>query len=149
MLAHSAPDVALGFDPLLYLDLAIDEPRPAGIPPFRIGAYGLLDDHPLSAFSWGSPGAYFGARAEALLNQVPRGVDWFIRAEVLLMALEADFDWIGYLHQAGSKVAGWTIDLHQEGHLKRAQRLVEHGVDVLTTDTPTQLAEKLAVESIV
>ena len=32
------PNLSLGFDPLLYLDLVDDEPRPESIPPFRIGA---------------------------------------------------------------------------------------------------------------
>jgi glycerophosphoryl diester phosphodiesterase len=148
-LASSAPDLSLGFDPLLYLDLVDDEPRPKEIPPFRAGAYGLLDDHPLSAFRWGALYEYFDARAEALLVQVPRCVDWFIRAEVLQMALEAGFDWIGFLHQAGSKVDGWTIDIRQTGHLELARYLVDHGVDALTTDTPSRLAEQLSVETLV
>ena len=146
-LAQSDPDLALGFDPLLYLDLAADEPRPKEIPPFRMGAYGLLDDHPLSAFRWGELGAYFAARAEALLVQVPRGVDWFVRAEVLQMALAAGFDWIGFLHQAGSLVDGWTIDVRQPGQVELAHTLVAHGVDALTTDTPGGLADQLSVET--
>lgn len=148
-LARSDPGLSLGFDPLLYLDQVDDEPRPKDIPPFRTGAYGLLDDHPLSAFRWGTLGEYFAARAEALLVQVPRGVDWFIRAEVLQMALAAGFDWIGFLHQAGSKVDGWTIDIRQTGQLELARYLVDHGVDALTTDTPIRLAEQLCVETLV
>jgi glycerophosphoryl diester phosphodiesterase len=148
-LARSAPDLSLGFDPLLYLDQAADEPRPKEIPPFRIGAYGLLDDHPLSAFRWGGLGDYFAARAEALLVLVPRGCDLFIRAEVLQMALAAGFDWIGFLHQAGSKVDGWTIYSREPGQVELAQYLVDHGVDALTTDTPTRLAGQLSVETIV
>ena len=148
-LAPAAPDLALGFDPLLYLDLVEEDPRPEQVPPFRIGAYGLLDDHPLSAFQWGPPGAYFAARAAALMVQVPAGCDWFIRAEVLKLALDAGFNWIAFLHQFGSRVDGWTIDVDQPGHVEVARQLVDNGIDALTTDTPARLASQLAVETIV
>ncbi len=141
--------LALGFDPLLYLDLVEEKPRPKEIPPFRIGAYGLLDDHPLSAYQWGPPGDYFAARAAALLAQVPGGCDWFIRAEVLKLALDAGFNWIAYLHQSGSKVDGWTINVDHPDHIELAQQLVEQGIDALTTDTPSRLAAQLSAETIV
>jgi len=148
-LSRSAPDVSLGFDPLLYLDWVEDAPRPKQIPPFRVGAYGLLDDHPLSAYRWGSLRDYFAARAAALLVQAPEGCDWFIRAEVLKMALEAGFDWIDFLHQCGSAVDAWTIDVDQRGHIDLARDLVGHGIDALTTDTPARLADVLPVETAV
>ena len=91
-LRHSFPTLALGFDPLLYLDLVDDEPRPDNVPPFRIGAYGLRDDHPLSAWQWAPLGDYFAARAASLLAQVPKGCEWFIRAELLKLAFDAGFD---------------------------------------------------------
>ena len=34
-LHHFAPTLDLGFDPLLYLDVVDDEPRPPQVPPFR------------------------------------------------------------------------------------------------------------------
>ena len=142
-LARFAPDLALGFDPLLYLDIEGQEPRPADVPPFRIGAYGLRDDHPLSAYQWGPLGDYFAARAGALLVQAPQGCEWFIRAELLKMAYDAGFDWIDFLHQNGSKVDGWTIDVDQPDQVDLARFLVDHGVDKLTTDTPARLAEQL------
>lgn len=148
-LADASPGLSLGFDPLLYLDLVGEQPRPKDIPPFRMGAYGLLDDHPLSAYRWGALREYFTARAEALLHQAPQGCDWFIRAEVLKMGLEAGFDWIDFLHQAGSRVDGWTIDIHQPGQLELAQYLAVHGVDAITTDTPFQLAAAIPVETVV
>ncbi len=142
-LARFAPDLALGFDPLLYLDLESEDPRPPEVPPFRVGAYGLRDDHPLSAYEWGPLGDYFAARAGALLVQAPEGCDWYIRAELLKMAFDAGFDWINFLHQNGSRVDGWTIDVTHPGQIELARFLVEHGVDKLTTDTPSRLAEQL------
>ena len=148
-LAPVAPGLALGFDPLLYLDLVEEEPRPKEIPPFRIGAYGLLDDHPLSAYQWGPPWKYLAARATALLAQVPDGCDWFIRAEVLKLALDTGFNWIAYLHQAGSKVDGWTINVDQLDQIELANQLVKQGIDALTTDSPSRLSAQLSVETIV
>ena len=146
-LARFAPDLALGFDPLRYLDLEGEEPRPPEVPPFRVGAYGLRDDHPLSAYEWGPLGEYFAARAGALLVQAPAGCDWYIRAELLMMAYDAGFDWIDFLHQHGSRVDGWTIDVTQPKQIELARFLVKHGVDKLTTDTPARLALQLLSES--
>jgi glycerophosphoryl diester phosphodiesterase len=146
-LARFAPDLALGFDPLLYLDLEEGDPRPPEVPPFRIGAYGLRDDHPLSAYQWGPLGDYFAARAGALLVQAPKGCEWFIRAELLKMAHDAGFNWIDFLHQNGAQVDGWTIDVTQPKQVELAQFLVARGVDKLTTDTPARLAEKLLAKS--
>jgi glycerophosphoryl diester phosphodiesterase len=142
------PGLALGFDPLLYLDIVEETPRPENIPPFRVGAYGLLDDHPLSAYQWGPPAEYFAARAESLLVQAPVGCEWFIRAEVLQIALDAGFNWIEFLHQQDCIVDAWTIDADQPGRIQLAQRLIEHGIDELTTNTPNALAQHLAVETI-
>ncbi len=147
-LSQGVPELSLGFDPLLYLDLVEDEPRPEGIPPFRRGAYGLLDDHPLAAYRWGSLGEYFAARAEGLWTQAQPAREWFIRAEVLEMAQKAGFDWIDFLHAHGCTVDAWTIDVEQPALLQSAQYLVEQGVDDLTTDTPQQLAERLTIQAV-
>jgi len=147
-LASTAPKLSLGFDPLLYLDLVEDTPRPENIPPFRLGAYGLLDDHPLAAYQWGTMGDYFAARASALLVQAPRGCEWYIRAEILQLALDAGFDYIDFLHKQDSKVDGWTIDVTQPEQVVLAQFLVDRGLDELTTDRPSDLAARLNAEVI-
>jgi len=147
-LARFSPDLSVGFDPLMYLDLVESDPRPEEIPPFRVGAYGLRDDHPLSAYQWGPLGDYFAARAGALLVQAPKRCQWFIRAELLKMSLDAGFDWIDFLHQNNSKVDAWTIDAGQPDQVKLARFLVEHGVDDLTTDEPARLAPHLPSRTI-
>lgn len=147
-LSQAIPELSLGFDPLLYLDLVEDDPRPEGVPPFRIGAYGLLDDHPLAAYRWGSLGEYFAARAEGLWTQAQPAREWFIRAEVLEMAHQAGFDWTGFLHERGCTVDAWTIDVDQPELVQTAQYLVEQGVDDLTTDTPDRLASVLPAQTV-
>ena len=132
--------VKLGFDPLLYLDIVSKEPRPEGVPPFRIGEFGYLDDHPLAAQKWGEPGDYFALRAEALFCQVPRGVTWFLNADLLTDALDAGFNWIGYLNKNESLVDAWTVDLDRK---ELASRLIKDGIDFLTSNDVKLLEEQI------
>jgi len=132
--------VKLGFDPLLYLDIVSKEPRPEGVPPFRIGEFGYLDDHPLAAQKWGEPGDYFALRAEALFYQVPRGVTWFLNADLLTDALDAGFNWIGYLNKNESLVDAWTVDLDRK---ELASRLIKNGIDFLTSNDAKLLEEQI------
>lgn len=138
-----APDVNLGFDPLLYLDTVSQEPRPKNIPPFRVGAYGLLDDHPLSAFRWGSLGDYFSSRAEILLDQVGEGLEWFLKADLLYQAYEHGFNWLEFLHKIGSKVDIWTIDPQENRDLELVKLFIHLGVDDITTNKPEDLLKYL------
>lgn len=138
------PDLFLGFDPLLYLDLVQKEPREEGIPPFRVGAFGYLDDHPLAVQRWGKLSEYFEARAETLLQQVPAGITWFINAQLMDEVLNAGFDWIKYLHDAGNTVDAWTLDMDR---LDLAARMAESGVDYITTNQLPEMAAHLKIQS--
>jgi glycerophosphoryl diester phosphodiesterase len=133
-----SPTLRLGFDPLLYLDLVEEEPREEGIPPFRVGAYGYLDDHPLAAQNWGSLTQYFEARAEALIQQVPQGTTWFINATLLDESLQAGFDWIAFLHHSGFFVDAWTLDMDRA---ELAKKLAQTGVDYITSNQAIAMAE--------
>ncbi len=140
MLQRMDGSLRLGFDPLLYLDIVSENPRPQGVPPFRQGAYGYLDEHPLAAERWGSPGDYFAMRAEALLHQAPRQCTWFINAGLLDDAIQAGFDWIQFLHSHGCQVDAWTLDMDR---WQIAQRLKSRGIDLITSNQPRQVAELL------
>jgi glycerophosphoryl diester phosphodiesterase len=139
-------DINLGFDPLLYLDIETEQARPAGVPPFRVGAYGYRDDHPLSAERWGANADYFAARAEALLLQAPAGAMWYLRAALLRDVMQSGFDWIDFLHQNGSQVAAWTLDAGQPEHETLAIWLANNGIDAITTNTPDRLERVLRSE---
>lgn len=134
--------LALGFDPLLYLDVERNpEPGEADlrIPPYRAGAYGYLDDHPLAFDRWGSPRQYLEARLEGLASQVSAGV-WYLRATLIARMLADGFDPIAWLHLHGIQVAAWTLNPDQPHHVALARRLVALGVDRITTDDPEGLA---------
>jgi len=133
-------DLALGFDPLLYLEV---EGSDKEVPPFRIGAYGYRDDHPLATRRWGTTAEYLAARAEALAVQVPSNAGWYIRAALLEHALDDGFDWIAYLHERAVFVDAWTLDVEGPGHLALAQRLAFAGIDRITTNDVPRLAEAL------
>jgi glycerophosphoryl diester phosphodiesterase len=142
LLKRMSPTLKLGFDPLLYLDLVEDEPREEGIPPFRVGAYGYLDDHPLATQRWGSLKDYFEARAEALIHQVPSGITWFINAQLLSEANQAGFNWVDFLQKNGNSANAWTLDMER---VALAQEMVALGVDYITTNQLLEMKKALAV----
>ena len=138
------PDLPLGFDPLLYLEADFGQQREPGIPPFRQGAYGYWDDHPLASRPWGPAAEYLAARAESLYAQVPPDMIWYIHGGLLGKALDDGFDWIAYLHTLGVQVDAWTLDAHRPEHVALAQRLIANGLDRITTNNAPALARVLA-----
>ena len=137
------PDLPLGFDPLLYLEADLGGNREPEIPPFRQGAYGYWDDHPLASRRWGSAAEYLSARAEALYAQVPPDMIWYIHAGLLGKTLDDGFDWIAYLHTYDAQVDAWTLDAHRPEHVALARRLTAQGLDRITTNNAPALAQVL------
>jgi glycerophosphoryl diester phosphodiesterase len=133
-------DLPLGFDPLLYLQ--VENPG-ENIPPFRLGAYGYWDDHPLSVRRWGTVADYLAARAEALWAQAPANAAWYIHASLLVQAIGDGFDWIDYLHARSAWVDAWTLDAEKAGHLELARQLIAAGIDRITTNDAPRLAAAL------
>ncbi len=138
-----APSLALGFDPLLYLVIDYGEEGDPAVPPFRRGAYGYWDDHPLATRRWGPVADYLAARAEALWAQAPAGAVWYIHAGLLAQALDDDFDWIAYLHDRGAEVDAWTLDAGKPKRIALAGRLAAADVDRITTNTAPALSQVL------
>ena len=140
------PALALGFDPLLYLAVVNAKSRDPGVPPFRVGAYGYLDDHPLGTRVWGPAAGYLEARAEALCTQSPASAVWYIDAYLLARSLDDGFDWVAYLHGRGCEVDAWTLDADRADELSLARRLAAVGVDRITTNDAPALAAALQYE---
>jgi len=136
-------DLLLGFDPQLYLDSAMVERNDEAYPPFRIGAYGYRDDHPLSSRRWSQPIDYLEARVEALIAQSPLEVIWYIDMHLLSQSLADGFEWITYLHERGYQVDAWTLDHDQQEQMTLARRLVDAGIDRITTNDAPRLAMAL------
>jgi glycerophosphoryl diester phosphodiesterase len=140
------PDLALGFDPLLYLDFDPSEPRDPALPPFRLGVYGYWDDHPLASRQWGEVAEYLAVRAEALWAQAPADAIWYIDASLLERALDDGFDWIADLHARGAQVDAWTLDAHRPEQAALARRLAARGVNRITTNDVLALALVLGMD---
>ncbi|MBA3946100.1 MAG: hypothetical protein H0X37_16245 [Herpetosiphonaceae bacterium] len=139
------PTALLGFDPLLYFDVQTTGSPSGAEPPFRVGAYGYRDDHPLAARKWGTVVDYLAARADALHAQVPTGTMWYIDASVLAATLDDGFDWVGYLHREGAQVAAWTLDAEHPADVLLARRLVATAVDRITTNDAPAMSGALDV----
>jgi glycerophosphoryl diester phosphodiesterase len=139
------PELPLGFDPLLYLEPDSDEEPDTTLPPFRRGAYGYRDDHPLATRRWGETADYLAARAETLWSQAPPNAIWYIYAGLLLQALDEGFDWIADLHQRGAQVDAWTLDPDRQGNVVLARQLAQQGVDRITTNDAPALAQALGI----
>lgn len=141
-------NLPLGFDPLLYLDPGSEADGNREEPPFRRGAYGYLDDHPLATWRWGEPADYLAARAEALAVQAPAGVMWYINARLLDRAFDDGFDWIAYLHERGADVDAWTLDPDNPEEVTLARHMAERGVSRITTNDAPSLARVLGVQAV-
>lgn len=143
------PDLPLGFDPMLYLEWRTPASsaeignRESSRLPFRLGAFGYWDDHPLATRRWGDTPEYLAARAEALWVQAPPGAIWYIRAALLDHVLDDGFNWIADLHARGAEVDAWTLDPDRPEHVAVARRLMEAGVDRITTNDAPALAAAL------
>ena len=137
------PGLPLGFDPLAYLDVAKSGTSTFDKPPYRRGAHGYRDDHPMAATAWGSAEGYLLARAETLWAQAPQGAAWYIRGAMLERALDDGYDWIAWLHARGALVDAWTLDAAHPRDVALARRLCDLGVDRITTNDAPALATRL------
>jgi glycerophosphoryl diester phosphodiesterase len=142
------PELSLGFDPLLYLEIDYGVDSDPTVPPFRRGAYGYWDDHPLSTRRWGPAAVYLEARAEALWSQAPAGALWYIDAALLSQALDDGFDWIAYLHDLGAEVDAWTLDASTPERVALGNRMAAAGIDRITTNNAPALSRVLGAATI-
>jgi glycerophosphoryl diester phosphodiesterase len=142
------PELPLGFDPLLYLEIDYGPDSDPTVPPFRRGAYGYWDDHPLSTRRWGPAAVYLAARAEGLWAQAPAGAIWYIDAALLGQAVDDGFDWITHLHSLGAEVDAWTLDAHKPERVALAKRLAAAGIDRITTNNAPALSQVLDAATV-
>ncbi|UCH25521.1 MAG: hypothetical protein JSV66_16555 [Trueperaceae bacterium] len=136
------PEVGLGFDPMLYLDAAVDA---AVRLPTRVNAYGYYDDHPLGFRRLQAVSDYLRDRVETLAAQVPGAVEYYLRNDLVVRALDDGFDMIHAFHALapGAVVDVWTLDYGKLGAAETLRRVLERGPDQITTNTALQWAERL------
>jgi glycerophosphoryl diester phosphodiesterase len=142
------PSLALGFDPLLYLEIDYGKYSDPTVPPFRRGAYGYWDDHPLAKRRWGTAAEYLALRAQTLWIQAPPGATWYIDANLLAQSLDDGFDWIAELHSRGVEVDAWTLDASKPRHVALARRMAAAGIDRITTNNAPALSQVLDAATV-
>lgn len=140
-IAAAAPQVRLGYDPMLRLDWR-DRVRPDAVPSY-LGRHGYLDDDPLARVEGLNAADYLRLRFAMLSSLVPRLSEFYVRWQVLLRAADQGCDLIDFLHTRGLRVDAWTLDQPDEATLAIARRLLALGVDQLTTNAPLAFAEAL------
>jgi glycerophosphoryl diester phosphodiesterase len=137
---HVDPSVAVGFDPLYYLDWAPDREEPERMPGIR-GAYGYQDAHPLARERRGPTVDYLRDRLGALLRLVPNPRDLYIRLRTAeRMAADGLDDLAAIVHGLGASFDLWTLDAGTPNWEQRLRFAVQSGADVVTTNTPRALA---------
>ncbi|MBX3084149.1 MAG: hypothetical protein KF716_21115 [Anaerolineae bacterium] len=135
----------LGFDIGNNLDWrALDELADPRVPPWKFGAYGYFDDHPVAGFRFTSAREYLLERCDLFANSV-RGLSTFYIDHKLLMhsLKDDDFNWAEALHGFGIKLDAWTLDTTNALAVTNARLLLDAGVDQFTTNTPVELAALL------
>lgn len=115
VLAHSAPDLRIGYDPCYGASLA------------RLQA----------------TGDYKTFISEALETAEDAGMI-YLAHDLVLAGDRAGFDLIGAVHEAGRRVDAWTIREVTPRTLDAVERLLALKVDQITTDDPEGLKAALA-----
>jgi glycerophosphoryl diester phosphodiesterase len=130
------PDVTLAFDPQYYLD----HKHSRSPLPGAAGAYGYHDAHPL-AFRHTIPAAeYLRERLEGLLRLVPRVQELHVDLKLFEEMLADGLDVSAIVHDAGALIDVWTLDAGTPQWRERLERALAAGVDIVTTNTPRELA---------
>jgi glycerophosphoryl diester phosphodiesterase len=131
-----------GFDPGHYIDYAIEE-GPV-ILPRNMGAYGYRDDHPMAFGRAEAVGDYLHTRMEMLTVQVPGAREFFLSFRLVLQMLDDGFNVAEWLHARGIGANVWTPDYHGHESVRWIERLIDAGIDRITTNTAPAWAEAFA-----
>lgn len=130
------PDVTLAFDPMYYLDHKTSR---SPLPGAR-SAYGYHDAHPLAFRRTISAAEYLRERLEVLLRLVPGIRELHVNLRLFEEMLADGVDVSAVVHQAGVRIDVWTLDAGTPQWHERLQRALAAGVDIVTTNTPRELA---------
>lgn len=136
------PRVPVGFDPARYIDWTPEGGREEM--PGPRGAYGYFDAHPLARRRTGTAAEYLRDRLGGIVGLVPGAREIHLRLAFFERMLEDGLDVSAFLHASGLLVDVWTLDAGTERWRERLARAVAAGADMVTTNTPRELAAALA-----
>ena len=134
------PTVPVGFNPGYYLDWQPEGEPLEELPGVR-GAYGYLDAHPLARRRYGPPADYLADRLGGILRLVPGARETHLRLHAFERMLDDGVTGAADLfHREGLALDVWTLDAGTPRWRERLARVVAVGVDIVTTNTPRELA---------
>lgn len=111
-----------------------------GVPGLHIG-YDPCHDGKLEALF---KSREFGPFVAGALADSPDAELIYLHYLLVLFAADAGFDMVGAFHQAGKRIDAYTIDNASDGMAPVIKRLLEHGVDQITTDDPAGLGQLIS-----
>jgi glycerophosphoryl diester phosphodiesterase len=141
-LHRADPELAIGFDPGHYIDHAV-EASPVFLPR-TIGAYDYRDDHPLAYGRTEETADYLRHRSEMLVLQAPASREFFLNYRLVLQMLDDGFNVADFLHERAIDANVWTLDYHGLASLPILRRLIDSGIDRVTTNTMPAWRDALA-----
>ena len=129
------PAIPVGLNPHAYIDYGGRNGR------LPVGAYGYLDAHPLARRRFTSVGDYLADRFAALLRVVPGTREAHLRLRFFEKMLDDGVaDAADIFHRHGVRLDVWTLDAGAARWAERLARVIDAGVDIITTDTAPALA---------
>src|SRR5256885_2079496 len=130
------PTLPVSLNPHSYIDTE-DDPD-ARLP---IGAYGYRDAHPLARRRLSTTSEYLRDRLGGIMRLVPGVVEAHVRVGMFEQMLDDGIaDAPGIFHDLGMKVDVWTLDADTPHWRERLARLMDAGVDIVTTNTARAIA---------
>jgi glycerophosphoryl diester phosphodiesterase len=136
------PGLRMGFTITENLDWVPEGHKIDRLPGVR-GAYGYLDAHPLALERVGTTADYLRDRLGAILRLVPGTRDIHIRLlAVERMLADGLTDLADLLHAEGMLLDVWTLNAGTSDWQARLAGALAAGADVITSETPRQLARE-------
>jgi glycerophosphoryl diester phosphodiesterase len=130
------PDLGVSLNPHSYIDTE-DDPD-ARLP---MGAYGYRDAHPLARQRVSNTSEYLRDRLGGIMRLVPGVGEAHVRLAMFERMLDDGVaDAADIFHELGMKVDVWTLDADTPRWRERLARVVDAGVDIVTTNTARALA---------
>jgi len=131
------PAIPVSLNPGAYLDWTADDER-IDLPR---GAYGYLDRHPLASRRLGPVRDYLADRFGGIARLVPGTRELHLRLACFERMLDDGVaDAAEIIRGAGPAVDVWTLDAGPAGWEDRLRRVLDAGVDVVTTNSAPALA---------
>jgi glycerophosphoryl diester phosphodiesterase len=139
-LQHVDSSLRMGFTITDYLDWVPPNQKIDPLPG-QWGKYGYLDAHPLSRERVGPTDEYLRDRLGGILRLVPGAREIHMRLLAVERLLEDGLDDLAaILHAQGMLLDVWTLDAGTPNWQSRLRRALAIGADVVTTNTPRELA---------